>query len=309
MTGNLSGTGTITANGGNAASTTDPYIDGVGGGGGGGAIKLNIQGTITEISLSANGGNGGSQPITSAHENEAEGPGGGGGPGYIAVTGTPTITMNTVGGANGVTTSRGLTEFTPNGATRGGTASAATGNTFQPIQSPILPVTFDCFNLKTLSSNRLQFDWMAYDEVNVRHYELQESLDKVTWKAIYTQSATPDADPVKEYVISIAQPQTASFYRIKAVDNDGSFMFSCIKYFKPAHTKNITVTQTASVINIYHKEKITSLKVYNILGQDMKLPVYGGSMLSSMNLSELKKGMYFLKIKSGNEEMVHKFLK
>jgi PKD repeat protein len=68
--------------------------------------------------LNANGGNGGSQSILFFHL-EAEGPGGGGGGGYIAVSnGSPT--RNTNGGNNGTTNSTLLTEFPPNGATRGG---------------------------------------------------------------------------------------------------------------------------------------------------------------------------------------------
>lgn len=308
VTGNLSGSGNINANGSNAANSTNFHKDALGGGGGGGAIKLNVQGTITNIRLSANGGNGGNQLISNK-DSEAEGPGGGGGPGYISVTGNPTIIMNNMGGVNGTTTSGGLEEFPPNGATRGGTPLPVQYITYQPLENIPLPVTFDCFNLKTQSTNRLQITWMAYDEFNVRHYELQESLDKVLWKAAYTQRATPITDPAKEYVISIPLPQTATYYRIKAVDNNGSYQLSCIKYFKPARANDITVTQTASTINIYHKEKITSLKVYNILGQDMKLPLDGGSVLSILNLSELKKGIYILKIKSDNEELTHKFLR
>jgi hypothetical protein len=67
------------------------------------------------VVLNALGGRGGNQLVTS---NEAEGPGGGGGGGYIASAATLTRTIT--GGVNGTTTSSALTEFPPNGATRGG---------------------------------------------------------------------------------------------------------------------------------------------------------------------------------------------
>ena len=135
--GNINGAGTVTANGQNGTSsltTPTPSTnysgkDGAGGAGGGGAILINTTGTASGISLTANGGQGGNQNFVhgSLHFsaiNDGYGPGGGGGGGYIAVSGgTPTATTN--GGNNGTTNSDALTEFPPNGATRG---TAGTNN-------------------------------------------------------------------------------------------------------------------------------------------------------------------------------------
>jgi len=115
--GNLSGSGIITSSGGNSPNTMAGHNDAPGGGGGGGTILLSVDGTIANtLNLYANGGSGGNQLITN---NEAEGPGGGGGGGTISISnGNPTRVAN--GGINGTTTSPSLTEFTANGATRGG---------------------------------------------------------------------------------------------------------------------------------------------------------------------------------------------
>ena len=122
--GNISGSGTIQSNGlngGNAqgGSAFPAGMDGAGGAGAGGTIVLNsVGGVANTITCNANGGIGGNQVISVTNGNEAEGPGGGGGGGYIAVSsGTPTRNSN--GGNNGVTNSGALTEFTPNGATKG----------------------------------------------------------------------------------------------------------------------------------------------------------------------------------------------
>ncbi len=129
--GSVSGTGSVVSNGNNGnnaqgtpASTSYSGKDGAGGGGAGGTIVINATGTITGISATANGGNGGNQVMTAGPFffgtiNEAEGPGGGGGGGYIAVS-SGAIARTTTGGNNGTTTSPALSEFPPNGATRGG---------------------------------------------------------------------------------------------------------------------------------------------------------------------------------------------
>jgi gliding motility-associated-like protein len=140
--GSVSGTGTIVSNGNNGGNatgtppTTSSYggADAAGGGGAGGTIVANAVGGVSGVTINANGGMGGNQiltrgPLYFGAINEAEGPGGGGGGGYIAVSsGTPVRTAN--GGNNGTTNSDALTEFNPNGATRGcpGTINATITN-------------------------------------------------------------------------------------------------------------------------------------------------------------------------------------
>lgn len=110
------GSGFIRANGLDAGVTPPPGKDGSGGGGGGGSVVLIANNSISTLDAIANGGQGGSQNIGAI---EAEGPGGGGGGGYIASTGG-SFNQQATGGANGTTNSLSMTEFPPNGATRGG---------------------------------------------------------------------------------------------------------------------------------------------------------------------------------------------
>ena len=114
--GTLTGSGSIAARGSNGASTTGGGNDAPGGGGGGGTILAQFGGTGGSISYNASGGAGGNQIIGT---NESEGPGGGGGGGVISVSAGLLRTAD--GGANGTSSSLSVTEFTPNGATRGAT--------------------------------------------------------------------------------------------------------------------------------------------------------------------------------------------
>lgn len=124
--GNVLGSGGIRANGGNGDNTSGTVFsggkDGAGGGGGGGAVILRSSGNIGAITIEAKGGNGGNQDVP-AFDNEAEGPGGGGGGGYVAVS-NAVAGINVSGGANGTTDSNAMTEFIPNGATRGGAGTS-----------------------------------------------------------------------------------------------------------------------------------------------------------------------------------------
>lgn len=128
--GTVSGAGQIISNGANGANAAGAAAfgdysgkDGAGGAGAGGTIVIRSLGNVSGITVQANGGNGGNQVMTANFFfnpiNEAEGPGGGGGGGYVAISNS-LITPQVNGGNNGTTNSAGLTEFIPNGATRGG---------------------------------------------------------------------------------------------------------------------------------------------------------------------------------------------
>ena len=110
----VSGTGSLTANGGAGANTTSDGNDAPGGGGAGGSIIVRAR-TLSGVTASANGGVGGNQNISG---NESEGPGGGGGGGYISVFGG-TITTTVNGGVGGTSNSAAVTEFPRNGSTDG----------------------------------------------------------------------------------------------------------------------------------------------------------------------------------------------
>jgi len=104
----ISGAGTISANGSDAL---DPDQDGGGGGGAGGTVVVATRtGTLSGLTINANGGRGGdtwlSQAAGTNNINE-HGPGGGGGGGAIFQTGSATTTVT--GGAHGVSTTGSLT--------------------------------------------------------------------------------------------------------------------------------------------------------------------------------------------------------
>lgn len=125
---NITGAGTIQANGENGPNTVSTHRDAPGGGGGGGTVLIQANTIANTINLNSNGGSGGNQLIT---DYESEGPGGGGGGGVISVNAVTDNSVKTItGGKNGSTSSISLTEFPPNGATSGsaGTTTAIVVN-------------------------------------------------------------------------------------------------------------------------------------------------------------------------------------
>ena len=128
--GYITGTGTITANGGSAL---EPENDGGGGGGAGGSILVfSNSGTLSGLTVAANGGAGGDTWRTDppgTFPGNRHGPGGGGGGGVIFLSSTPaSATVNP--GTPGYST----TALDPYGATSG--TAGIIGQTVSVTQAP-----------------------------------------------------------------------------------------------------------------------------------------------------------------------------
>ena len=113
--GNVTGTGTINANG-SAGQTA--INDGGGGGGAGGTVVVAVKsGTLAGFTINANGGVGGNAWPTQAPgagNINSHGPGGGGGGGVVLQSGGAAVTVN--GGAHGSTTTSQLQFGSTSGA-------------------------------------------------------------------------------------------------------------------------------------------------------------------------------------------------
>lgn len=104
----ITGTGTLSANGGVGVA---PANDGGGGGGAGGSVLVFARtGTLTGLTITASGGNGTNADPTGV----AHGPGGGGAGGVVYLS-SPAGSASVVGGVNGTTTTAAI----PFGATPG----------------------------------------------------------------------------------------------------------------------------------------------------------------------------------------------
>ena len=101
----------------------------------------------------------------------------------------------------------------------------------------ILPVRLINFTATQLE-NTIQFNWQVANEVNVLHYEIQESSNGIN----FTTSAIINANQQIKYNYlyhqNVLQTQ---YYRLKVIDKDGSCIYSNIIVLKPTDKINITL--------------------------------------------------------------------
>jgi hypothetical protein len=213
--------GIVYANGGNGNATINN--DAAGGGGAGGSVLINARSGHSNITVNANGGNGGTNfwDRLSPH-----GPGGGGGGGVIYSDGTLNMASSISGGTAGTTNiASGLINY---GAQPGAAGEMVTGPVMVfPPGCMVLPMKFLAVHGKR-NGTQVLINWEVTNDKNVTNYIIERSDNGANFFTAGTVGNKPGNGDISKYSFSDASPDKEGtiFYRIKALDAAGQKMFS-----------------------------------------------------------------------------------
>ena len=262
--------------GGNGANAS-----GNNGGGGGGSAFSN-----------ANGGN-----ATGSTGGTGHGNGGNGGPG------------SNNSGASGVTPGAGG----GGKAGPGNSSSSGTGANGQVVVTVtgVLPVKFG--NIKAIEKqNGIEIEWKVYSEENVNRYQVERSMNGITFSALGDVPAR-NVNIATNYYFFDANPLPGlSFYRLKSIDIDGKYGYSTII--------RVNLNKQVKDISLYPnpvKGEFVSFQAAGLSKGDYKIQIFnsngmrvleqglthsGGSINQTLKLpAGISPGFYFLQMI--NDEM------
>lgn len=196
--------------------------------------------------------------------------------------------------------------------------SLAQGGPPTEPDGPPLPLQLTSFSAR-LSNNIITCDWQTANEVNVSHFNVQQSVNGVDFSTIGTIAIT--ANHKYEYADTKASSLQANiiYYRLAIVDLDG----------KTAYSKTVSVNfgnKLSVGLQLYpnpvkdvlyvrlngYKSGDAILQVTDMNGktwqqQQVKLE-NGNAVFLSFNASVLAKGTYILSVQ-GSAEAQKKFVK
>lgn len=319
--GNITGTGSITADGQNGFDTQNAFIDAAGGAGGGGAIVALVEGSITGVSMQANGGTGGNQLVLLA---EAEGPGGGGGGGYIASTATG-VSRSVNGGANGVSYSAQVTEFVPNGATQGAGGTMAT-TTFSDVYACdpngyVLPIKLLSFTA-ILQYSSVDLNWIAEGDRNDGYFEVERSLDGKAFSRIATVNSMASAMNKANYSHADNISGLGAgvlYYRLKLVDKNHKHSYSEVRIIrsgKEVRTAGFTtfpnpvISELNVSLPIHWQGQKIKLEIFDVTGKlSRSLELNTDGQTASVSVAGLGKGLYVVRASMGAEAAQQRIIK
>jgi hypothetical protein len=154
------------------------------------------------------------------------------------------------------------------------------GTYIKILTSPLLPVELTSF-ISNVNGRQVNLSWETKTEVNARQFEIERSIVKdatTTWTSVGIVQAEGTSTITRKYSFTDKNLQAGKYqYRIKMIDNDGSFKLSDVVETEIALPKNFELSQnypnpfnpsTRINYSIPFDSRVT-LDVYNITGERM----------------------------------------
>ncbi len=184
-----------------------------------------------------------------------------------------------------------------------------------------LPVELVSFSAR-ISYTEIILNWLTATEVNNYGFEVQRSVNADNWEVLDFVEGHGNSNSPKEYNFIDSEINSAGIYsyRLKQIDNDGSYEFSKtievnfgspISFelsqnypnpFNPSTTISFTLPQSGNV----------ALKVFNLIGEEVVTLTDGfieaGIYAFDFNAEGLPSGMYIYQLNTPGKTQVRKMI-
>jgi hypothetical protein len=169
----------------------------------------------------------------------------------------------------------------------------------------VLPLTLLDFS-GTPKNDRIILNWKTANEINTKCFWIEKSNDGLQFSP--TAKIDADAASLTEHNYSYAEQvvyNKPQFYRLKIVDNNGTFTYSSI--IKVYGEKIVPVSIYPNPVNNF-----TTLTLPGVTGKECKVALcnVSGQVLKKwslpvnhsiqLNLQDVKNGMYFITVQAGD---------
>ena len=165
----------------------------------------------------------------------------------------------------------------------------------------VLPVKLNEFSV--LSDNcKPNLQWKTSSEINIKHYEVEESKDGFTFNKVTTIAAQGSLSENVYTFKNDFDNNLKTFYRLKMVDNDGQYKYSDILKFVNNCGKQTSLEVypnplvNTMFVNYFDAKNPTGLlKIVNSNGATLKEVVIKNGT-SSIDVSAFAKGLYIVTV-------------
>ena len=189
-----------------------------------------------------------------------------------------------------------------------GVAVDASGNLFitdyynnriREVIGGAVPVTITNYELRVTNEKQVVNSWVATNEINVSHYNIQRSTNSKDFETVGTVKAIGSG--ANSYSFTDETPTNGiNYYRLKSVDKDGSLSFSKIV--------SASLTINNSPLTIYPNpardiatikgSHISSVQVIDNIGRVVKIISLHDATNPTIQVSTLVAGIYHLRIQT-----------
>lgn len=180
-------------------------------------------------------------------------------------------------------------------------------------QGAVLPLQWGSFT-GNIVEQKTKLSFTTFNEVNVKHFEIEKSIDGLNFKSIVTLSALNKSTNNYQTLDAAIKPNNKYYYRIKQIDNDGKYSYSntiTVMYLADGSYVNVYPNPVKSILNLHLSEVNVGDTKVSITTSDGKL-IYQSKFINGslqINTSTWNKGLYVLKVDKNNKQTVTKIIK
>jgi len=164
----------------------------------------------------------------------------------------------------------------------------------------------------TLNGKNVELRWRTETEVNNYGFEIERAKENMEWDKIGFVEGQGNSNSPKDYIFSYPAAVASGnyYYRLKQIDNDGTYEYSDMLSVDISVPSNYQLSQNYP--NPFNPEtrieftipqtQLVSLKVYNILGEFVTEIINevkeAGTYSILFNASGLPSGMYMYRLEA-----------
>lgn len=180
----------------------------------------------------------------------------------------------------------------------------------------LLPVELISFSAVIIENANISIDWQTGSEINNDYFEILHSNDGVNFKVVGEVQGAGNTNKMQNYSFVHNQPKDGiNYYQLRQVDFGGESEYSEVRVVELEHQDanlKIFPNPATDYIHMHFSQdrKVSSLLVFDNLGRlVLKQGLIEGSRFSSLDISELKSGIYWIKLDSDTQSQSAKFVK
>lgn len=166
----------------------------------------------------------------------------------------------------------------------------------------VLPVKLNSFNGKFID-NTNQLSWSTLNEVNTNIFDVERSINGKDFFSIGRVKAIGNSNTTQNYNFADANINNATiyYYRLKSVDNNGSYGYSnTIRISKDSKTTISLYPNPSRNIVTIEGDKIEKIVVTNLLGKTVFVKNVNAVNNTTINVAGLAKGFYNVNVINTN---------
>lgn len=185
-------------------------------------------------------------------------------------------------------------------------------NSFLNVTNIPLPVSLLDFKATKLD-NASQLTWKTAYEKNNLGFDIERSADGKTFTKIGYQKSIAqngNSEGLLDYLFTDNRPLSGiNYYRLKQMDIDGKLTYTNVVNVVFGKVQGIKLypNPASQIINV-EATAVTRIELYNIIGQQVKVPVTYGADNNTINTSGLSDGNYTIRVLSGEEVNAYKIV-